>query len=115
MRIGLDWAQIVDRHDLDVLAPTFDDGAQHQPADAAKTVDRNTNGHDLFLLQTREGGFGRGFGGNTELLVQVLVGRAGAEPAHADKGARRAYITLPAETRGRFNRNLKSTWIKDTG
>src|SRR6266700_7840972 len=114
MRIGLDWAQIVDRHDLDVLAPTFDDGAQHQPADAAKTVDRDTNGHALFLLQTREGGLGRSFRSNTEFFVKNLIGRAGAETVHADKGARRPRITIPAERRSGLNRNLNGLRIQDT-
>src|SRR4249920_2015841 len=97
MRVGLHWTQIVDGDDLDVLSPALDDGAQHQPADTAKTVNGNTNGHDLFLLQTHEGGIGRGFRGDTELLVEYLIGRTGAEPVHADKGAGRPYIALPAE------------------
>ena len=41
MGVGLDRAQIVDRHDFDVAASRFHDRPQHQPADAAKAVDRN--------------------------------------------------------------------------
>ena len=39
--VGLDRAEIVDRHDLDVVAAGFDDGAQHVAADAAEPVDRD--------------------------------------------------------------------------
>jgi hypothetical protein len=43
--IGLDRAEIVDRHDLDVLAAGFHDGAQYIAADAAEAIDCNTNSH----------------------------------------------------------------------
>src|SRR5437899_1659830 len=43
--VGLDGAQVVDRHHLDVAAGVLDDRAQHQPADAAETVDGDANGH----------------------------------------------------------------------
>ena len=43
MRIGLDRGEIVDGHDLDVLAVRFGDGAQHVAADTAKPVDGDTN------------------------------------------------------------------------
>ena len=45
MRIGLDRAEIVDGDDVDVLAAGFMDGAQDVAADAAKSVDGNSDGH----------------------------------------------------------------------
>ena len=45
----------------------------------------------LFLLmlfaERREGRSGRGFGGDAEMLVKILVRRAGAEAVHADECA----------------------------
>ena len=47
--VGLDRAEIVDRHDLDVLAAGFVDGAQHVAADASEPVDGNlTSRRDSF-------------------------------------------------------------------
>jgi len=43
--VGLDTAEIVDRHRLEVVAPAFDEGAQHQPSDPAKPVDGNFQRH----------------------------------------------------------------------
>ena len=43
MRIGFDRREIVDGDDLDVLAVCLGDGAQHVAADAAKSVDGDTN------------------------------------------------------------------------
>ena len=41
MRVGLDRAEIVDRDDLQIVAPLLVERAQHQPADAAEAVDRD--------------------------------------------------------------------------
>ena len=38
MRIGFDTAQIVNRNDIDILAATFDNPAQHQTTDTSKSV-----------------------------------------------------------------------------
>jgi len=46
--VGFDRAQVVDRHHLDVAPPMLDDGAQHQPADAAKAVDGDAKGHGRY-------------------------------------------------------------------
>ena len=43
--VGLDRTQVVDRHDLDVLAAVLDDGAKDEAADAAEAVDGDANGH----------------------------------------------------------------------
>ena len=43
--VGLDRAQVVDRHHLDVAAAVLDDRAQDEAADAAETVDGDANGH----------------------------------------------------------------------
>ena len=43
--IGLDRAEIVDGHDLDIGTAGFDDGAQDIAADAAKTVDGDADCH----------------------------------------------------------------------
>ena len=43
--VGLHRAEIVHRDDLDVLALMFQNGAQDQPTDPAKTVDRYTHCH----------------------------------------------------------------------
>ena len=51
MRVGLDRAEIVDGDDLDVLAAGFVDGAQDVAADAAKSVDGNSDGHASFSLK----------------------------------------------------------------
>ena len=45
--VGLDRPEIVDRHDLDVLAPGFDDRAQDVAADAAEAVDGNLHRHGV--------------------------------------------------------------------
>ena len=50
MRVGLDRAEIVDGDDVDVLAAGFVDGAQDVAADAAKSVDGNSDCHDRFSL-----------------------------------------------------------------
>ena len=47
MRVRLDRAEIVDRHDLDVLAAGFVDGAQHVAADASEPIDGNLDRHGL--------------------------------------------------------------------
>ena len=43
MGIGFRRREVVDRHDFDVLAPGFDDGAQHIAADAAEAVNGNAD------------------------------------------------------------------------
>ena len=45
MGIGLDRAEIVDGDDVDVLAAGFVDGAHDVAADAAKSVDGNSDSH----------------------------------------------------------------------
>ena len=45
MRVGLDRPEIVDGNDVDVLAAGFIDGAHDIAADAAKSVDGNSDGH----------------------------------------------------------------------
>src|SRR6185437_3321573 len=50
-RWALVWRpQIVHRHHHKVVALRFHDGAQHQPADAAKSVDRDAKGHACLLI-----------------------------------------------------------------
>ena len=49
VRVGLDRAEIVDGHDLDVLAAGLGDGAQDVAADAAEPVDGDPDGHSLLL------------------------------------------------------------------
>jgi hypothetical protein len=49
VRIRLDRAEVVDRHDIDILAPGFVDGADDVAADAAKSVDGDSDGHDFLL------------------------------------------------------------------
>ena len=41
--VGLDRAQVVDRHDVDVLAAGLIDGANDVAADAAEAVDGDTD------------------------------------------------------------------------
>src|SRR5262249_32540626 len=48
MRIGLDRTKIVDGHDVDILTTGFIDGAHDVAADAAKSVDGNSDGHARF-------------------------------------------------------------------
>ena len=43
--VRLDGAEIVDRHDFNVVATTLDDRAQHIATDAAETVDRHLHCH----------------------------------------------------------------------
>ena len=43
--VGLDRAEIVDGHDLDVLAAGFDDGAQDVAPDAPEAVDGDPDSH----------------------------------------------------------------------
>ena len=56
MRVRLHGAEIVDRHDLDVLAPGFHDGPQDISADPAKSVDCDAHGHHFLLLRSRLSG-----------------------------------------------------------
>ncbi len=49
MRVGLDRAEIVDGDDVDVLAAGFVDGAHDVAADAAKSVDGNSDSHVILL------------------------------------------------------------------
>ena len=90
VRIRGHGAEIVDGDDFDVIAVMLDDRTQHQPADAAKSINRNPNGHgksspqqscypafprglDLLALrvQTRAGG-------------QLRTGAAMQEPRRQD-------------------------------
>ena len=45
MGVGLDRAQIVDRHHLDVATAMLDDRAQDEAADTAETIDGDADGH----------------------------------------------------------------------
>jgi len=47
MRVGLDWAEVVDGDDLDVVAIGLVNGPQHVAADAAKSVDRDSDCHSI--------------------------------------------------------------------
>ena len=53
MGVGLDRAEIVDRHHLDVLAAALDDGAQDVAPDAPEAVDRDLHRHSLSSLVRR--------------------------------------------------------------
>ena len=116
MRIRLDRTEIVDRHDLQILAAAFMQGAKHQTADAAETVDCHTSSH--LFLQTRtdrvrllDTGFRRcynRFRGNAEMLVQLGCRGGGAETGHADKATLLAQITFPAEADGRFHGDARA-------
>ena len=43
--VGLDRAEVVDGDDVDVLAARLIDGTHDVAADAAETIDGNSNGH----------------------------------------------------------------------
>ena len=60
MRIGLDRAEIVDGHDVDVLAAGFVDRAHDVAADAAKSVDGDSDGHAFLLARHPRGSIGLG-------------------------------------------------------
>src|SRR5882762_7822092 len=97
MRVGLDGAEIVDADDCDVGASRLDNRSEDQAADAAKSIDRHANCHDLpLVLEARERRRGGGLGGNAEVLVEFLIGGAGAETMHADETAIGSDIALPA-------------------
>ena len=49
MGVGLDRAEIVDADDFDVVAPALASRPHHQPANAAKTVDRYPYRHGPLL------------------------------------------------------------------
>jgi hypothetical protein len=51
MRVGLHWAEIVDRHDLDIGAAGFDKATQGVAADAPESVDGQFECHDSLLRQ----------------------------------------------------------------
>src|SRR3954452_25139547 len=59
--------------------------------------------------------FRHGLGGDAEVLVKVLVGRAGAKPMHADENSVRADDRIPAEAHGRLDRNLDRRIADDAG
>ncbi len=52
MGVGLDRAEIVDAHHLDIRAAGLGDGAQHIAADTAKPVDRDADCHARFSLNS---------------------------------------------------------------
>src|SRR5262245_39801034 len=54
-----------------------------------------------------------GFGGNSETLVNVLVGRARPEACHADKAAVGADESVPAEAHARLHRDLDGSAADD--
>ena len=49
VRVGLDRAEIVDGDHVDVLAAGFEDRAHDVAADAAKSVDCNSDSHVILL------------------------------------------------------------------
>lgn len=51
--VGLDRAQIVDRHDFDIRAAVLGDGAQDEAADTAKAVDGDAKSHGGLSLTIR--------------------------------------------------------------
>ena len=51
--VGLDRAEIVDRHDLDVRAAALDDGAQDVAADATEPVDGDLHRHFCSMCDLR--------------------------------------------------------------
>src|ERR1700753_1913131 len=60
----------------------------------------------LFSLQCFLRGLRRGFGGDAEMLVDVLVRRGGAERVHADEDAARSDVTVPAFAHAGFDGDL---------
>ena len=115
MGVGLDRAEIVDGDDLDVLAAGFGDGAQDVAADAAKPVDGDADCHGIApgslqsaaaahttttaisinsfvtVFPSLPSAASRDrFGGNAEMLVEFLVGRAGAEARSCRRRCRRS-------------------------
>jgi hypothetical protein len=76
--VGLDRAEIVDRHDLDVFAARLHDGAQHVAADAPEAVDCDTNRHDVLLMRASLAEEAARFlsdrlGRDAEMPVEILV------------------------------------------
>ncbi len=122
MRIGFDRAQVVDRHDLDIIAPRFDDRAQHVPTDPAKAVDRYLDSHRfppplmMFALQIARiaGGMqmpASGRGGNSaergvpgawlrRMVAAAAPGRRRGWPARAAQAACRGAECCRAANRG---------------
>jgi hypothetical protein len=49
MGIGLNRPEVINRDDLEVLPPGFDDRAQYETPDASKPIDRDADGHSSFL------------------------------------------------------------------
>ena len=47
VRVGFHRTQVVDGDDIDVIAARLHDGPKHKPANAAKPVDGNFDGHGL--------------------------------------------------------------------
>ena len=43
MCVGLDWSEIVDTDDFDIVAARFNNRAQHVAPDAAESIDAHTN------------------------------------------------------------------------
>jgi hypothetical protein len=97
VRVGLDRAEIVDGDDLDVVRPD---------STMARRMLRPMRPNPLMATFTamlrsllrasagrprrttlHGGAGGHGFGRDAEMLVEFLVGRAGAEAGHADEGA----------------------------
>ncbi len=77
--VGLDGAQIVDRHNFEVGAPGFDDGAQDVAPDASETVDGHLHAHVLLHLSEFMGDLA-----SARARVYARKGKAGFN--ESDKG-----------------------------
>jgi hypothetical protein len=134
--VGLDRAEIVDGHDVDVLAAGLIDGADDVAADAAKAIDGNSYSHEFppfrsgasFAIYGERGNAfnatylcktfsaaSAGLGGDAEMLVEIGDLAARAEAVHADEDAVETDETIPAEADAGFDGDLHLRIAEDLG
>src|ERR1700761_4357465 len=105
--VGLSTAEVVDRDRRDIVTTALNHGAQHEPADAAKSVDGDLHRHDGIPSVSfgpsaeplADGGYD-GFGGDTEVFVKKFIRRRGSKVGHTDEDPITTEPALPAESTG---------------
>src|SRR5262249_50714352 len=66
-----------------------------------------------WFLQLAECGIGNAFGGDAEVLVEVLIGRTGAKAAHADKAPVAANDCVPPLANAGFDGDVDVGFSND--
>src|SRR5712691_9381829 len=111
MRVHLGGAQIIDRHEVEILTAGLQIRPERKPADAAKPVDGDAlvrHFSSLFpsLGQITRGGR-HGLARDSEMLIKLWRGRRSPKSMHADKDAAVAEPFRPAKGHRGLHRNAR--------